>query len=84
LFSWAGLGVVPAARERQITEHVIESFAVKTPSSEQSVANLSGGNQQKVVLGRWTTGSPNVFISKIRRAASTSLPNWNSTGAFDL
>jgi ribose transport system ATP-binding protein len=62
LFSWAGLGVVPAARERQVTQHVIESFAVKTSSSEQTVANLSGGNQQKVVLGRWTTGSPNVFI----------------------
>jgi ribose transport system ATP-binding protein len=62
LYSWAGLGVVPAARERQVTEHAIESFAIRTPSSEQTVAHLSGGNQQKVVLGRWTAGSPRVFI----------------------
>ena len=62
LFAWAGLGVIPAAKERQVTRDAIKSFAVKTPSGEENVANLSGGNQQKVVLGRWTAGSPNVFI----------------------
>jgi ribose transport system ATP-binding protein len=62
LFGWAGLGVVPAEREREVTRRAIENFAVKTPSSEQAVGNLSGGNQQKVVLGRWTAGSPRVYI----------------------
>jgi ribose transport system ATP-binding protein len=62
LFSWSGLGVLPAGKERQAAQAAIESYAVKTPSAEQVVANLSGGNQQKVVLGRWTTGSPKVFM----------------------
>ena len=62
LFSWAGLGILPARREQQAANSAIRSFAIKTPTAEQSVANLSGGNQQKVVLGRWTTGSPKVFL----------------------
>jgi ribose transport system ATP-binding protein len=62
LFGWAGLGIVPRARERQATRRAIEGFAIKTPSAEQSVRTLSGGNQQKVVLGRWTTGAPRVFV----------------------
>ncbi|MCW6510780.1 ATP-binding cassette domain-containing protein [Lichenifustis flavocetrariae] len=62
LRDWAGLGLIPAARERDVTRAAIERFATKTPSGEQSVASLSGGNQQKVVLGRWTVGDPKVFI----------------------
>ncbi len=62
LFGWAKLGLVPRARERQATLRAIDAFAIKTPSGEQSVRTLSGGNQQKVVLGRWTTGSPRVFL----------------------
>ena len=62
LSSWARLGLLPAGRERQATADAIERFAIKTSSPEQSVANLSGGNQQKVVLGRWTTGKPKVFL----------------------
>ena len=53
---------MPASRERQATADAISRFAVKTPSPEQIVAHLSGGNQQKVVLGRWTTGSPKVYL----------------------
>ena len=62
LSNWAGLGLIPAARERDVTGQAIQHFAIKTPSGEQSVASLSGGNQQKVVLGRWTVGDPKVFI----------------------
>jgi ribose transport system ATP-binding protein len=62
LFGWAGLGIVPAARERDVTAGAIASYAIKTPSAEQIVRNLSGGNQQKVVLGRWTAGNPRLFL----------------------
>jgi ribose transport system ATP-binding protein len=62
LFGWARLGLVPGSRERLATRRAIEGFAIKTPSGEQSVRTLSGGNQQKVVLGRWTTSSPRVLI----------------------
>ncbi len=59
---WAGLGLVPAGRERAVTRAAIERFAIRTPSGEASVNNLSGGNQQKVVLGRWTVGDPKIFV----------------------
>jgi ribose transport system ATP-binding protein len=62
LFAWAGLGVVPPVRERAATKDAIVSYAIKTPSAEQILRNLSGGNQQKVVLGRWTAGNPRVFL----------------------
>ena len=62
LRDWAGLGLIPAAREQDVTRAAIALFAIKTTSGEQSVASLSGGNQQKVVLGRWTVGEPKVFI----------------------
>ena len=62
LREWAGLGLIPAGRERDVTAGAIQRFATKTPSGEQSVSSLSGGNQQKVVLGRWTVGDPKVFI----------------------
>src|SRR6202012_6143369 len=62
LKQWAGLGVIPRQREAVAAKAAIERFAVKAPSAEPAVSTLSGGNQQKVVLGRWTTGEPRVFI----------------------
>jgi ribose transport system ATP-binding protein len=50
------------AWERQLAVRTIDEFAVSTPSPEQRVRNLSGGNQQKVVLGRWLACSPAVLL----------------------
>ncbi len=47
--------------ERQ-AQRYIESLNIKTPSSRQKVKNLSGGNQQKVVLGKWLGAEPEVLI----------------------
>jgi ABC-type sugar transport system ATPase subunit len=56
-------GLFIDARERQrLTEKYIEDIRVKTPSSAQLVGNLSGGNQQKVVLSKWLMGHPKVLI----------------------
>lgn len=41
---------------------MIELFKIKTPNREQLVQNLSGGNQQKVVLGRWSLTNPSVLM----------------------
>jgi ribose transport system ATP-binding protein len=41
---------------------LFKSINIKTPSPEMRAANLSGGNQQKVVLARWLTFSPKVII----------------------
>ncbi len=40
-------------KERSVTEQYIHELAIKTPSGAQIVQNLSGGNQQKVVLAKW-------------------------------
>ncbi len=44
---------IMAGRERQVARDYVTSLTVKTPSIEQTVQNLSGGNQQKVVLAKW-------------------------------
>lgn len=43
-------------------EPLIKSLEIKTPSLEQEVGKLSGGNQQKVVLARWLAAKPKVLI----------------------
>ena len=44
------------------TNKIIDDMKIKTPSSEQMVGNLSGGNQQKVILGKWLLTEPRVLI----------------------
>jgi ribose transport system ATP-binding protein len=49
-------------REDEITTQMIEQMRIKTPSSCQVVRYLSGGNQQKVVLGKWLAMEPKVLL----------------------
>ncbi len=53
---------VDSAREEDITRRYIDLMATKTPSLEQPLMNLSGGNQQKVIIGRWLASSPKILI----------------------
>ncbi|MBX3177405.1 MAG: sugar ABC transporter ATP-binding protein [Candidatus Hydrogenedentes bacterium] len=46
-------GLLDRRRERIATEEYIQSLRIKTPGAGQAVQNLSGGNQQKVVLAKW-------------------------------
>jgi ribose transport system ATP-binding protein len=48
--------------ERQVSQQLIERLHVKTADQETVVANLSGGNQQKVALGKWLLREPGVLI----------------------
>ncbi|HYE83413.1 MAG TPA: sugar ABC transporter ATP-binding protein [Clostridia bacterium] len=58
--SWAGL--VDSRKENSLAERAIEMLKIKTPSPEQTVNNLSGGNQQKIVVGKWLVRSAEVVI----------------------
>jgi ribose transport system ATP-binding protein len=62
LAGFAGAGLVDLSRERQAARQQCEALAVKAPSIETAAQNLSGGNQQKVVLARWLRLKPGVMI----------------------
>ena len=47
---------------KRSTENCIASMRVKTPSQETKIRSLSGGNQQKVILGRWLLTEPTVLL----------------------
>ena len=53
---------VDRRRERAVTEQYIRELQIKTPSVEQVTQNLSGGNQQKVVLGKWLFTQSRILI----------------------
>ncbi|MFH1264258.1 MAG: ATP-binding cassette domain-containing protein, partial [Planctomycetota bacterium] len=55
-------GVISGARERSVTDRVVERFDVRLGTPEQPIQTLSGGNQQKLLLGRWLETNPEVLI----------------------
>src|SRR5665811_1811280 len=46
----------------EIADRYIKLLNIATPSAEQAVKNLSGGNQQKVILARWLAANPRLLI----------------------
>ncbi|MFD0697352.1 sugar ABC transporter ATP-binding protein [Paenibacillus sp. GCM10027628] len=58
----SNLGFMNDAKIRQNAEHYTETLRIKTPTVDQTVKNLSGGNQQKVVIGKWLTRDCQILI----------------------
>ncbi|MCH2117310.1 MAG: ATP-binding cassette domain-containing protein [Pirellulales bacterium] len=57
------LGLLASRRvEKQVTRQVVQQLEVRQRNIEQPISQLSGGNQQKVVLGRWLLAAPKVMI----------------------
>jgi ABC-type sugar transport system ATPase subunit len=55
-------GIIDGNEEIRRTEQYVGDLSIKTPSVEQKVGNLSGGNQQKVVVGKWLMTHPKVLF----------------------
>jgi ribose transport system ATP-binding protein len=60
--SWSRFGILDHSREQKTVADVVTRFQVRTPSLEQPIGFLSGGNQQKVVVGRWVIAKPKLYI----------------------
>ncbi len=56
------MGVVDEARQRAIVDRFMKRLAIKASSAEQKIRELSGGNQQKVLLARWLCADPKLLI----------------------
>ena len=55
-------GLVNRSKMRTTADQLVKMLAIKTPSLQQKVRNLSGGNQQKVIIGKWLTADTNILI----------------------
>ena len=62
LEKYSAFNLISKERERKVTDEQIKSLKIKTLGGETLVLNLSGGNQQKVVLGKWLSMNPKVMI----------------------
>lgn len=62
LSSFAKMGFVRKAMQEKAAEAYVGNMSIKTPSIDQLAGNLSGGNQQKVVLAKWLLIEPKVLI----------------------
>ena len=60
LSNW--LGKIRPQEEQKIASYYVETLDIVTPSLTQTVRNLSGGNQQKVVLAKWLSSAPRLLI----------------------
>ncbi|MFC3812270.1 sugar ABC transporter ATP-binding protein [Lacihabitans lacunae] len=49
-------------KEKELAQKYISEFSIKTPSEKQQCQNLSGGNQQKVVLSKWMATQPEILM----------------------
>lgn len=60
--SYRRKGLLSSKKMEEDTSWVIDSMKVKTPSSKTHIKSLSGGNQQKVIIGRWLLTNPEVLL----------------------
>lgn len=55
-------GFIDKNKEKELVNKAIDNLKIKTPSMEQDAKNLSGGNQQKVVVGKWMVRDAKVVV----------------------
>ena len=62
LESYSSAKIIDRAKEMKAAREAVKTINIKTPTPEMRAANLSGGNQQKVVLAKWLTFAPRVLM----------------------
>lgn len=62
LENYVHAGLTDNKKMREDTDKVIKDMNVKTPSQHAKIGNLSGGNQQKVILGRWLLTDADIYL----------------------
>ncbi len=62
LWRYTVSALIQRSKENKVAAEFVESLRIKTPSLEAKARNLSGGNQQKVVLAKWLSLGPKVLI----------------------
>ncbi|RUW44255.1 MULTISPECIES: sugar ABC transporter ATP-binding protein [unclassified Mesorhizobium] len=62
LGAFARMGLIDTAKEHRAVQDYVDRFRIKTPSLFQQVKNLSGGNQQKVLISRWLMRGLKVIV----------------------
>jgi ribose transport system ATP-binding protein len=60
--SLSRFNVINTAREKALAREFVQKLAIRTPSIDQKVMYLSGGNQQRVVIAKWLATKPRVLI----------------------
>ncbi len=56
------LGWIKEKAVNRISQEIVDQLSIKTPSLEQKAKNLSGGNQQKLVVGKWLAKDADILI----------------------
>jgi ribose transport system ATP-binding protein len=59
---YARLGFVSTSREAQAADHWIHALRIQCPQRNSKIRDLSGGNQQKVIIARWLEANSKIFI----------------------
>ena len=59
---WAKAGIIQRKTERKEADEILKALDIICTGRDQTVGELSGGNQQKVVIGRWLIGKYDVFV----------------------
>ena len=58
----SALGWINKNKTTETADHFVQALSIKTPGLQQKVKNLSGGNQQKVIIGKWLTADTEILI----------------------